>query len=99
MRYRARGQFRFPKVGGVYYFRRFSATAGKRRKQRGTGEVRAGWTSQGFKFGKATINTTAGTIAYDTPGPGGVDEDLPQWVMNALNSTPLTRWLTRQPGR
>jgi len=89
--------FRFPKRGGVYYFRRFSATAGKRRTQR-RGRNRIGWTSQGFKFGDMTVNTTRGTFAYDTPGPGGVEEDLPQWVMRALNSTPFTRWLTRQPG-
>jgi hypothetical protein len=96
MRYRARGLFRYPRHGSVYYFRRFSASAGKRRTQR-RGRNQVGWTSQGFHFGKATVNTTHGTITYDTPGPGGVDEDLPEWVMRALNATPLTRWLTRQP--
>lgn len=93
MRYRARKDFRFGP-----YFRHFSATAGKRRTQR-TGRNRIGWTSQGFIFGKATINTTRGTICYDTPGPGGVEEDLPEWVMDALAATPLTRWLVRQPRR
>jgi hypothetical protein len=92
MRYRARGLYRMGP-----YFRRFSASAGKRRSQRRGGPPRAGWTSQGFMFGNLTVNTTSRTYTYDTPGPGAVEEDMPEWSVRLLDSTPLTRWLLAQP--
>lgn len=51
-----------------------------------------GWTSQGFRFGTLTVNTTAGTWTWDSPGPGSVQNDIPAWVLRALPA-----FLTRQP--
>jgi hypothetical protein len=69
------------------YFIRYSASV----RDRGRG-ASAGWTSQGFKLGRLTVNTTTGRWSYDTPGPGSGSGEVPDWVMRALPT-----FLTRQP--
>lgn len=69
------------------YFRHFSTTVT-------ANGGRAGWTSQGFKFGQLTANTTTGRYTWDNPGPGSVSNDIPEWIMRALPS-----FLTKQPTR
>lgn len=77
------------------YFRNYSVSA-----KRGRG-VKAGWRSQGFKFGRrnhglgpVTVNLTGGKWSWDHPGPGSfTDLRIPAWVMARL-----PRWLTRKPG-
>jgi hypothetical protein len=81
MRWRMRGVRR---VGP--YFIRYGASV--RQGQGG----RAGWTSQGFKLGRLTVNTTRGRWTYDTPGPGSAAGQVPDWMMRALPA-----FLTRQP--
>lgn len=71
------------------YFRHHAATIDR-------DGARGGWTSQGFRFrwrgGPITANTTTGRYTWDSPGPGSVSGDIPDWVMRAL-----PKWLTKQP--
>lgn len=69
------------------YFRRYAVSVSRDRSK-------GGWTSQGFKLGRLTANTTSGRWTYDTPGPGSAAGDLPAWLLRVLPA-----WLTKQPSR
>jgi hypothetical protein len=69
------------------YFRRYAVSVTR-------SKARGGWTSQGFKFGRLTANTTTGRYSYDTPGRGSYQDDIPEWIMRRLPT-----FLTKQPER
>ncbi len=81
MRYGAKTVTRFGP-----YFRRYAVSLRR-------GQARGGWTSQGFRFGRLTANTTTGKYTFNTPGAGSVHGNIPTWIMQAL-----PRFLTKKPG-
>lgn len=68
--YRARLNPRWPRTGRSYYFRRYGVSLTR-------GSARGGFTSHGFRLylpllGPLTINLTARTWTWDSPGLGSV---------------------------